>query len=239
MRRVTADQPRRRRSRRGEGDQLRSEVLEAVNRLLDEWGSHERLTIRAVAREVGVVPGSIYLHFADKSELVWAALAGKYGQLAQRMGEAGEAAGEQGPRERLRAQARAYCQFAVDNPGQYRLMYETGQPPVEWARAPAHPARLVSGRFRAALDACADAGHALRLPPRQSAHTLWTGLHGLITIQHAVGLPAEMPLLGELADGLVDALVAPSAVPGTKPPADTEAERLLSRWIIDADQSGP
>lgn len=239
MRHVTADQPRRRRSRRGEGDQLRSEVLEAVNRLLDEWGSHERLTIRAVAKEVGVAPGSIYLHFPDKSQLVWAALGGKYDQLAQRMSEADTAAADRGPRERLRAQVRAYCQFAVDNPGQYRLMYEIGQPPVEWAQASAHPARRVSGRFRAALGACASAGHALRLPPRQSAHTLWTGLHGIITIQHAVGLPAEMSLLGELADGLLDALVAAEAGPDTAMPADTEAERILSRWILDVGQPEP
>src|SRR3978361_1444081 len=57
-------QPARRRSRRGHGDELRDEVLSAVNRLLDDWGSDEKLTMRAVAHAVGVTPGSIYLHFA-------------------------------------------------------------------------------------------------------------------------------------------------------------------------------
>ncbi|WP_329047432.1 TetR/AcrR family transcriptional regulator [Amycolatopsis sp. NBC_01488] len=70
------------RSRRGEGDRLKADVLAAVNRLLAEWGDHEKLTMRAVAKEVGVAAPTIYLHFADKTELVWAALADKYEQLA-------------------------------------------------------------------------------------------------------------------------------------------------------------
>lgn len=232
---MTAAQPRRPRSKRGEGDRLRSEVLEAVNQLLGEWGSEEHLTIRAVANVVGVAPGSIYLHFADKSELVWAALADKYQQLAQQMREADEATADEGPRERLRAQAHAYCQFAVDNPGQYRLMYEVRQPSVEWSKAPSHPARQVSSQFRAAFAACMKADHTLRLPLRQSAHTLWTGLHGLITIQHAIGLPAGITFLQELADGLVDTLVPPATGQDNGQPVDTTAERLLARKMLDEE----
>lgn len=230
---MTAGQPRRPRSRRGEGDRLRSDVLDAVNRLLGEWGSAERLTIRAVAKEAGVTPGSIYLHFADKAELVWAALADRYEQLAQRMREADAATADESPRARLPAQALAYCQFAVDNPGHYRLMYEIGQPPVEWSKASSHPARQVTRQFRAAFAACVQAGHPLRLPVRQSAHTLWTGLHGLITMQHALGLPAEMTFLGELAEGLLDTLVAPVTDQDAEHQADTVAERLLAHMILD------
>ncbi|WP_243795078.1 TetR family transcriptional regulator [Saccharopolyspora gloriosae] len=43
------------------------EVLAAVNRLPAEWGSDEKLTMRAVAKEVGVSAPSIYLHFAEMS----------------------------------------------------------------------------------------------------------------------------------------------------------------------------
>jgi AcrR family transcriptional regulator len=153
------DNVRRRRSRRGEGEQLRADVLAAVNRLLDEWGSDAKLTIRAVAKEVGVAPPSIYLHFSDKSELVWAALADKYEQLAEQMRQADLAAATTGARERLRAQVHAYCDFARTYAGHYRLMYEVRQPPVEISKAGRHPSRLVSRTFRQALARCAEEGH--------------------------------------------------------------------------------
>jgi AcrR family transcriptional regulator len=56
---------RRRRARRGEGEKLREEILEAAERLLLQTGSEEMVQVRAVAEAVGVTPPSIYLHFAD------------------------------------------------------------------------------------------------------------------------------------------------------------------------------
>lgn len=236
-RQVSAGGPRPR-SRRGEGERLRAEVLDAVNQLLGEWGGSEKLTIRAVAKVVGVAPGSIYLHFTDKSELVWAALTGKYEQLAQQMRAADAAASARGPRDRLRAQAHAYCRFAVDSPGHYRLMYEVRQPEVAWSKATAHPARLVNARFREALAACADAGHPLRLPLHQAARTLWTGLHGLIAIQHSLGMPISVDRLCAMADGLVDLVVAPD--PGDQPgyPPDTPIERFIAGTVLDVESPG-
>ncbi|MEK8169405.1 helix-turn-helix domain-containing protein [Streptomyces sp. M19] len=61
-------------------------------------GGIERLTIRAVAKEVGVAAPSIYLHFADKAELVWAALEDKYALLSLRMAAADAGADRDDPR---------------------------------------------------------------------------------------------------------------------------------------------
>ncbi|MFE9489710.1 MULTISPECIES: TetR/AcrR family transcriptional regulator [unclassified Streptomyces] len=76
---------------RGQGSSRRGEIVAAVQRLLGEWGSSDRLTMRAVAKEVGIAAPSIYLHFADKTELVWAALVDRYDELVARMAEAGKA----------------------------------------------------------------------------------------------------------------------------------------------------
>ena len=222
--------PVRRRSRRGEGEQLRAEVLSAVNRLLDEWGSDEKLTMRGVAQEVGVTAASIYLHFADKTELVWAALADKYRQLADQMEAAASAA--DGPRQRLRAQVHAYCRFAMENPGHYRLMYEIRQPAVERVRMGLHPARQVSGRLRRALADCADAGHHLTLPLHQAAHTLWTGLHGLVSVQHSLAMDSSLDHLAGLADGLVDVLVAIERRAGPAYPPETEVDRYIAETVV-------
>jgi AcrR family transcriptional regulator len=225
----------RRRSRRGEGDQLRDEVLAAVNLLLDKWGSDEKLTMRAVAQEVGVAPASIYLHFVDKTELVWAALADKYRQLADLMGAADSAAAQGGPRERLLAQVHAYCRFAMDNPGHYRLMYEIRQPAVEHERMGLHPARLVSARLRHALAACADAGHPLSLPLYQATHTLWTGLHGLVSVQHSLAIDGSPDQLTGMADGLVDIVVSPLQRDGPAYPPETAVDRYIAATVVEVD----
>jgi len=227
-----ANAPARRRRRRGQGD-LRGEVLDAVNRLLDRWGSDEKLTMRAVAQEVGVAAPSIYLHFSDKAELVWAALSEKYAQLADQMDVAERTADGEGPRERLRAQVHAYCRFAMDNPGHYRLMYEIRQPAVDPERMGLHPARQVSGRLRRALAACADAGYPLTLPLYQATHTLWTGLHGLVSIQHSLAMAGSIDQLDDLADGLLDVLVSAEQRDGPAYPPQTDVDRFIAETVVE------
>lgn len=228
----------RRRSARGHGEQLRAEILDGVNRLLVDWGSAEKLTIRAVAREVGVAAPSIYLHFTDKAELVWAALAGKYAELAELMRAAAEHAQSQGPRERLRAEVHAYCRFALKDPGHYRLMYEVEQPAVEVARLSRHPSRMVTQRFRVAIAECRDAGFPPSLPVEQTAHTLWAGLHGNVTLGHtfAEAASTEELLLG-LADGLLGALVPGDAQQRADLAAhgDRATMRVLQAVVLDTE----
>jgi AcrR family transcriptional regulator len=228
----------RRRSPRGQGDQLRLEILEAVNRLLVTWGSVEKLTIRAVAKEVGIAAPSIYLHFTDKIDLVWSALSSKYEDLAARMAAADAAARDAGPRERLRAQAHAYCRFALDNPGHYRLMFEVSQPAVGPSRIGRHPAGRISAGFRAGFLRCQESGHVLSLPVEQAALTLWVGLHGIVALNHSLFADASMrdlPL--NVADGLLDSLVTgPGGASSLRPVVtETDAAKQIRALMADDD----
>ena len=49
----------------------RSEVVHRAAHLLDEYGIAD-LTMRRLARELGLTPGALYWHFADKQELLGA-----------------------------------------------------------------------------------------------------------------------------------------------------------------------
>ncbi|MEV7749626.1 TetR/AcrR family transcriptional regulator [Streptomyces griseofuscus] len=229
------------RSRRGQGEQLRREILAAVNQLLAEWGSAEQLTMRAVAKEVGIAAPSIYLHFADKAELVRAALADKYDDLAARMAAAADDCDSSDPRESLRAQAHAYCRFALRNPGHYRLMFEVQQPAVEVSRVSGHPARHISASLRSGFSGCREAGYALSLPCEQAAQTLWAGLHGTVSLHHSMFHDDSTEALTlQLADGLLGSLIAPA--PGPSPsfpaaPAETAASRHI-KAILSGAQRG-
>ncbi len=122
---------RRRRSPRGAGDQLRSEILDAATELLLKAGDAKAVSIRSVAQNVGVTPPSIYLHFADKDALLEAVCARYFEKLDDEMQEVAGHTGEGGSSaiEVLRAQGLAYVRFALKTPELYRLAtMEAGHP---------------------------------------------------------------------------------------------------------------
>ena len=184
----------------GQGEKLRTEILVAAARSLSELGSEEGLTIRGVARAVGIAPASIYQHFADKAELVRGLVNYDYELLGKQMQDADDAADD--PVARLRGQMSAYCQFAIDNPGHYRLIYnnrERGGEPSE------SPLGRIVGRIVAAFERCEAAGLALRQPARRAAITVFVGAHGRVALHHAA------PEAGEGAVGIhsfVDDLIS-------------------------------
>ena len=61
----------RQRNPRGQGERLRDDIIEAASRLLADPAAPP-LTLRAVAREVGVAATSVYLHFDDIESLTLA-----------------------------------------------------------------------------------------------------------------------------------------------------------------------
>jgi AcrR family transcriptional regulator len=187
----------------GQGERLRTEILEAASRMLGELGSEEALTLRAVAREVGIAAPSIYRHFANKAELVRAVLAREYEELARRMGEAEAAVDPPEPMAGLRAQLHAYCRFAMENPGHYRLMFGIRQSPMP-ASSPRHPVWVVLDSLEAALRRCQEAGHRLRLALDKSVTTLFVGVHGRVALWHAFGRRSSPESVYAFADDLLD-----------------------------------
>lgn len=197
---------RRARSPRGQGDRLRAEILAATGRLLERLGSEEALSLRAVAREVGIAAPSVYLHFADKNELVWATLEAANASLADLLNRADAGAGDD-PVRRLRAQAHAYCRFGMDFPGHYRLMYATRLAPVSPARLRDHPARLVLAPLARALARCDRSGLRLRLPADRAVVALWSGLHGITSLWRTMPDPSHSGRVYSLVDDLLVLLV--------------------------------
>jgi hypothetical protein len=96
-----------------------------------------------------------------------------------------------------------------------------------------HPARLVSARLRHALAACAKAGHPLSLPLFQATHTLWTGLHGLVSVQHSLAIDGSPDQLAGMADGLVDIVVSPQYRRGPAYPPETDVDRYIAATVVD------
>lgn len=118
---MSGDITRRPRSPRGSGEQLADEIIDATTDLLVEFGSEEKVSIRAVAARVGVTSPSIYLHFEDKEALLDAVGARFFEGFDQVMMHA--AKGIDDPFERGLAQGLAYVRFAIESAVMYRITF--------------------------------------------------------------------------------------------------------------------
>ena len=178
-------QQRHTRNPRGEGERLRNELISAADRLLRAGQTHESLSLRAVAREVGIAATSIYLHFPDKLALLLAVYQRHFADLTHQVTHAIDEHTD--PAEQLRAAATAYWRFAKEHPDAYYVMFtvpgttSVANPLDEDRR----PGTAVIQSVHDVITRCIDAGRTPPLDPFRAALCLWTSLHGLITMMAA------------------------------------------------------
>ena len=172
---------RRARARRGEGDLLRAEILAAAERLLIKTGDEGAVSIRAIADAAGVTPPSIYMHFADKTELLAAVCQARFHDLDRVMEEAAGKADN--PVDALWARGRAYVRFGLENPEHYRILFMTRpgadrqQQAVEDLPGMTAFSRLVENVARGM-----DTGLLIPGDPFLVATGLWSAVHGVTSL---------------------------------------------------------
>jgi AcrR family transcriptional regulator len=163
---------------RGQGDRLRLELLGAARALVEANGSRQ-LTLRGLARQVGVSAPSVYLHFPNLDHLFAAVVEQGFDELTVTTNLA--ARDVLNPAEELRTRCRAYCRFALDHPRLYQLMFQDDLPLTLRGQPAATPGRRSFENLLAAVRRCLDAGLA---PAHDDAFRLasliWTAEHGLV-----------------------------------------------------------
>lgn len=170
----------RQRARKGEGDRLRAEILEATERLLIETGSEEAVSIRAVAAATGVTAPSIYRHFEDKAHLLFEVCARQFDLLDASIETA--VAGIDDPLEAMRARGRAYVRFGIEHPEHYRIMFmgPAYAAPDQWSDL------LATGSFANLVSGIKTAIAAGAMEPVGDTFTtalhVWANIHGLTSL---------------------------------------------------------
>lgn len=109
------------RNPRGQGERLREQIVGTAIRLLDELGDDQPLSMRAVAREIGVAATSVYLHFADRDALVLAALKQAHGEMVKSVQQT---AGPD-PVVELRARLGVLGRWSSEHRGLYKVLNES------------------------------------------------------------------------------------------------------------------
>ena len=171
---------------------LRAALLEAAERRL---GAGE-LSLRELAREVGVSHGAPRRHFADKQALLDALAEEGFARLGRALAAA---AGEGDFTARLAAVARAYVEFATGHAALLELMFAGKHRSRELEaaadRAFASPLALIA-------DAQA-AGEVVAGDPERVAKAAFAAIHGLAALTSAGVLEADAGLVDETVSRLV------------------------------------
>jgi AcrR family transcriptional regulator len=187
---------------------LRTALLDAAERGLRESGA-DQLSLRDLAREIGVSHAAPRRHFPDRQALLDALAVAGFERLDSTLRTALASAGEDFP-ARVRTTMTAYTRFATENAALLELMYTSKHRPgatqiVEAAEAPFRlmGELILQGQEEGALQTCA---------PEQIGIVLFATLQGIASIINGGFIKPE------LLDGLVETAVE-QFLRGARPPA--------------------
>lgn len=168
---------------------LREALLGAALEAL-EGPSGTLLSLRELARVIGVSPAAVYRHFPNKE-----ALLGAIGTEGLRLlGEAQQAAYDKagGGVAGFAETGRAYVRFALAHPALFRLVFAHGEA-GRLASDEADPARALLERTTAELTGNGPAAERLALQA-------WAIAHGIAMLMLDQRLPADDALIDRLLD---------------------------------------
>jgi AcrR family transcriptional regulator len=173
--------PKRRRAQRGQGAQLREELLVAAEALLFKYQDLSAVSIQAVCDAVGCTPPAVYKHFVDKTELVHTVCARIFATFDDFI--ASQIENVDDPTDRMIEGALAYIEFGLTNPEAYRLLFmhraEEQVRPMPDRSGPTHPHGF--GRMVASVREAVDEG-VFEGDPWEIACHIWMGVHGIVSL---------------------------------------------------------
>lgn len=166
-----------------------NEILDLARRQMRAHGAGS-LSLRGIAREMGMSAPGLYRYFASRDELITALIVEAYLALGAALEAAAHHAGPLA--ERARSLALAFRGWALANPAEYVLILGTPLPGYHAPFAVTQPvARQAFAPFIRLLAEAAEAGllafpadsPGLPAPLERVAISVWARLHGLITLE--------------------------------------------------------
>jgi AcrR family transcriptional regulator len=182
---------------------LRRAVMEAAVSIVRKEGV-AAVSLREIARRLGVSSGAPHHHFTEKDDLFAAIAEDAFQRIVARVGHRVEAALELGPRQRLRLVCETYLAFAMSDKARYTIMFlpqlrdrkrfaslhETGGAALATLAAAFREAGTPAPRARAQAIAC------------------WATLHGFAQLANDEFLEETGADLGKLTEHVVEHAIA-------------------------------
>ncbi|GAA3598623.1 TetR/AcrR family transcriptional regulator [Klugiella xanthotipulae] len=173
-------------------ERTEAELLTIARRHLGEVGA-AGLSLRAIAREMGLVSSAVYRYFPSRDALLTTLILEAYNELGSHVESAEICVDRVNYRGRFTASALAMREWALDNRHRYALIYGSPVPgyaaPTDTVAAAARVGLVLVGVLSDALRA----GHAATLTPAlETASPAVAELSSIL----AAGLPPHLLALG-------------------------------------------
>jgi AcrR family transcriptional regulator len=188
-----------------DGD-ARNSILEAASAVFAQKGI-DGVSMRHIAREIGVSATALYRHYDSKNALLADACKAGFAEFGAQLEATARAAAT--PLDALRELGKVYVDFALSHPMHYDVMMIR---PHQWALGPdpeQDPASFAG--LIAVIEGCQAAGQLAPGDAREAAHRVWAGLHGVVSL--AIAMPGEIrglepqPVRAR-ANAMVEAVIA-------------------------------
>ncbi|MFJ3792785.1 TetR/AcrR family transcriptional regulator [Kitasatospora sp. NPDC090091] len=196
---------------------LRARLVAAGVELVTLEGVHA-LTLREIARRAGVSHGAPRRHFATHVELLAAIARRGFGDLAAALARADDAVTDPGdgnggtgrdPRARIAALARAYLDFAAEQPGMFDLMFRHDV--LEGSGIGLRATTLPM--FEIFVRLIGEVGPPAGVRPADATAAFWANLHGLAQLRAwgSLRLASGSDDIGPLLDAALVAHLGPES----------------------------
>jgi AcrR family transcriptional regulator len=160
------------RNSRGEGEKLRTLIVDAATTLVDGGTDASTLSLRSIARQAGISAPSIYPHFTNLDLVIAAVVDESFVELRVLINDAADRADD--PGTALLAACAAYVTFGRAHVERYRAMVSPeGYGPESGASLEL---------LERILAACVSAGLSASTDVHGDAFILWAAMHGMTTI---------------------------------------------------------
>ena len=163
-------------------EELYQAILKAAGDLFLKRG-YEGFSLRQVAEEIGYSPGTIYLYFDNKDDLLRALATQGFAGFTQMLEAASTSSSD--PLERLIALARGYITFGLQNPAFYRLIFMERPDFFVSDLAAEENAPVWQGAFALWNQILGDAmqsGQLRASDPIKTSDAIWSLLYGIVAL---------------------------------------------------------
>jgi AcrR family transcriptional regulator len=182
----------------------RDRIVEATRSMIQSGGL-ESVSLRRVAKALGVTAPALYAYVSDKEDLLRSVAEGEFDRLMA----AFDRIDETDPIERIRRLGRAYVDHAVADPALFRTMF-LFPPELAISQSTGQELPAATKAFEMALGATTDAVEQGIFPdvdPLTAALTTWTAMHGLADIL-LLGFVFDDTAREELIETVIDTMIA-------------------------------
>ncbi|MBZ5720689.1 MAG: TetR/AcrR family transcriptional regulator [Acidobacteriia bacterium] len=157
--------------------ELKTQILEAARQIFVRDG-YENFSMRKLAQRIEYSPGSIYLHFKSKEELFESLVEESFERLLKVVAGIQNGHAKQDPVESLKKGLRAYVDFGLRNPNDYRFAFMLRRP-VQKRPYRVHP---VFGVLRHMVGRCVEEQRFRAVDVESTSQALWAAIHGITSL---------------------------------------------------------